>query len=107
LSEDGAWSQIRSPVEGWVSNEFLRFQSEGTLALDTVLRLERGRPIAASVNVRSGPGTDYTILGHLSADQSVVMVATHLDSGWKQIIVPMQGWVRADLVQLEQTTYSP
>ena len=69
--------------------------------LDTVLRLELGRPIAASVNVRSGPGTDYTILGYLSADQTVVIVATHLDSDWKQIIMPRQGWVRADLVRID------
>jgi uncharacterized protein YraI len=102
FSDDGIWSQLESPVEGWVSNEFLRFQSDGALALDTVLRLERGRPIAASVNVRSGPGTDYAILGRLSADQTVVLVATHLDSGWKQIIEPMPGWVRADLVQIDR-----
>lgn len=104
FSGDGAWSQISAPAIGWINNEFLRFQSEGIQPLDTRLRLAQARPIVASVNVRNGPGTEFPVVGRLTADQTVVIVATDLDGGWQQILMPVQGWVRSDLLLVAQST---
>lgn len=47
--------------------------------MDTILFAQR------SVNVRSGPGTDYEKLGTLSTNQEVTVTGQDKESGWYQI----------------------
>src|SRR4029453_7463886 len=49
FSTDGAWSQIESPLAGWVSNRFLHFRSEQG-AFDTLIAFEEGQ--VADTHVR-------------------------------------------------------
>jgi len=64
-----------------------------------------GAPYAVSkthVNVRSGPGTEYSIYGVASPGQSAQITGISQDFGWYAILIPRditpsgQGWVSAD-----------
>jgi dipeptidyl aminopeptidase/acylaminoacyl peptidase len=51
--------------------------------------------VASGLNVRSGPGPNYFLLGFLSQGQSVPILGQHSASGWWQIQQPngIIGWV--------------
>ncbi|MGB8646644.1 MAG: SH3 domain-containing protein [Anaerolineae bacterium] len=54
-----------------------------------------------TVNVRSGPGTGFSILGKLRDTSPVVLVATSTDGKWWQIQYPTpdkKGWIAAEFV---------
>lgn len=53
----------------------------------------------SNINVRSGPGTDYDVVGTLSAGQSLEIVGRNSDSSWWQVSAP-DGlcWVSAGVV---------
>ena len=66
---------------------------------------EAGAPYAVAnthVNVRSGPGTEYSIYGVASPGQSAQITGISQDFGWYAIKIPRditpsgQGWVSAD-----------
>jgi SH3-like domain-containing protein len=51
-----------------------------------------------NVNIRSGPGTDYAIIGTLVAGQSLEIVGRTADSSWWQVAAPDNlGWVAAQV----------
>ena len=49
-------------------------------------------PVGDSVNVRSGPGTDYAIVTALTSGQSAQVIGRNAANDWLQI---EQGWVNA------------
>lgn len=61
--------------------------------------------VIAGLNVRSGPGTEYTQIGSLLLDQIVTGVARSEDSSWMQIQLPWDenatGWVSTQVGALE------
>lgn len=101
-SGDGNWAQISHPITGWVAHQFLRFTHEGVPTHAATLALISGRIIADRVNVRSGPGSDYAVIGYLVADQEVVFRETSLAHEWKEIIHPLHGWVSATLIAVDK-----
>jgi micrococcal nuclease len=51
-----------------------------------------------NVNIRSGPGPDYEIIGTLPAGQSLEIVGRSVDSSWWQVAAPNGlGWVAAQV----------
>jgi hypothetical protein len=59
---------------------------------------------APTLNVRAGPGTDYTIVGKLSLDASVEVVGRNAAGDWLQVVYPAnsdrRGWIAADYAKL-------
>lgn len=56
---------------------------------------------ASVVNVRSGPGTSYQIVGSINAKSLVTILG--IDSGWAKIRYgEMQGWVNDDFLAVEE-----
>lgn len=96
FSDDGGWSHIWLPQDGWINNDYVRFQSEEPPIAFTWLELARAQSNATNLNVRSGPGLDYPIISSLQEGQAVVVVAHSEDGAWKQIILPEPGWVSSD-----------
>jgi len=63
--------------------------------------LPSGPSVSASspVNVRSGPGTDYPILGQLAAGSSSDIIASDVTGDWLEInFFGQAGWVDAAIV---------
>jgi hypothetical protein len=63
-----------------------------------------GIPLALAgdqlVNLRSGPGTEYDIVGALQPGQSLEIIGRSLDAGWWQVAAPEgPAWVAARVVE--------
>jgi uncharacterized protein YraI len=55
-----------------------------------------------SVRIRSGPGTQYAILGLLSEGQTARVIGRNADASWWQVEIPTTGgagWVTAEFVE--------
>lgn len=51
-----------------------------------------------NVNIRSGPGTDYEVVGSLPAGQSLEIIGRNADSTWWQVSTPNgTGWLAASV----------
>ncbi len=100
FSVNGAWSRIEWPTSGWVSNDFIRFRSAGFPTVYTVIRAEQAQVIIDGLNVRSGPGIEFAIVGQLTISQTVEIVAAVADHSWQQIVQPIAGWVSTDYLRI-------
>jgi TolB protein len=68
--------------------------SSGTVAVVT----------ASNLNVRSGPGTGYGVVGKVTQGQSLPVIEQDAASGWVQIELPSTtGWVSGNHVRIEGT----
>jgi hypothetical protein len=68
----------------------------------TLEALEKPKPIVTAgqrnVNIRSGPGTNYPIIGGLPTGQSLEIVGRNADFSWWQVSTPDGlGWVAASV----------
>jgi uncharacterized protein YraI len=58
-------------------------------------------PLGDLVNVRSGPGVRYPVIGHLNQEQAAPVTGKSEDGQWWRILWEAQpGWVSADFVQV-------
>jgi uncharacterized protein YgiM (DUF1202 family) len=48
---------------------------------------------SSQINVRSGPGTDYPVVGQLEPGESAAVIGRNGDSSWWQIDLAGGGWV--------------
>lgn len=112
FSDDGEWSQIQAPGPGWVNNRYLHFHSEGStlsgasavVTVDTVLALAAGRVYSALANVYDAPDPEAAVIARLAAGSELVVVATAVNGPWYEIASPIHGWVRTDMIELNQET---
>lgn len=65
-----------------------------------------GLRVVSTVNVRTGPGTAYPIIGQLQTGDTTRIAGRSADAGWWQIIYPPNsdglGWLSATLVQVNE-----
>lgn len=63
----------------------------------------------ASVNIRSGPGPDYAVIGTLNAETTVPIVGRAATGDWWQIRISAEerGWVSAEVVSAYATESVP
>lgn len=62
-----------------------------------------------NVNVRSGPGTNFSIIGKLQQGESALLKGKSSDGSWWQIVYPTEqerGWVAAQFTTVSDTTLS-
>lgn len=111
-SSDGEWAQIKRPQVGWVNQRFLRHRGvapgkptgEITEEFDVVIGLESGQARDGPANVRAGPGLKHPVVGGLQPHEDVVVIASSIDGGWKEIISPLHGWVHDELLDVDKDT---
>jgi len=108
-SLDGAWLQFQMPRTGrlaWVSRDAvqLKVDQPKTSTDKPAPQPTDGPPLVvarAGVNVRSGPGTKFSIVGALRTAQSAPVIGRSADGRWWQIQFNAQpGWVTARNVSL-------
>jgi len=103
-SLDGAWLQFQMPRTGqlaWVSREAV--QPKADLPLDKPAPQQTADEAprivvrtGASVNIRSGPGTQFRAIGALRPMQSALVIGRSADGQWWQIQLDARtGWVAA------------
>lgn len=99
FTDDGAWSHITAPVNGWISNEFVTFAGEAQgqrVYVQPVL----GQTREPDLPVRSAPRADAPVTATLAAGQTLVLVAISADGLWRQVTAPSPGWVESRTISL-------
>jgi len=131
VSEDGLWWVVRINPEnvgagyGWVMAQYTQasnvdgvqtIQNPDTYASVPPAPPPSGAPAATAieyVNVRTGPGTNYPVLGVASPGASAEVSGKSADGAWWQVKIPTQysssgfGWVSADYVITQNTDSVP
>lgn len=96
---DSGWYKASyNGVEGYVSSDYVTFSAGGS---STSASPSTGIPNTdgASLNLRSGPGTDYSTL--VSIPASAVLTLTGLENGWyKTSYNGIEGYVSSDYIVL-------
>lgn len=92
FSADGQWSHIVQPIDGWVSNQYLSFLTDGVAQQLVLLQVHRETTTAPLV-IYELPGADSRQITQLEAGASLVTVAITLDGAWRQTVYPAAGWV--------------
>ena len=73
----------------------------GNSSKQTVIRKSpesvKGCINVSSLNVRSGPGTHYSVLGYLYKDDCIILMERNVDSSWAKFD---DGWVSSDYLDL-------
>ena len=130
-SEDGQWWTVRLDPQvvgngyGWVSAAYV--QASNTDSVPVVAAPEQSEPVELPppsssgptataidyVNLRSGPGTNYYILGVAAPGQTGEVTGVSEDNAWWQVKVPTSfvaegvAWVSADWVTTANTSGVP
>lgn len=90
------WGKI---AEGWISMDYVILDSNGSSDNNSAATSWTGKVIADELLIRSGPGTNYSILGYLTEGTAVTV--TEKKSGgaleWGKID---RGWICLNYVQL-------
>ncbi|MFD0047900.1 SH3 domain-containing protein [Actinomycetes bacterium NPDC127524] len=95
--EDGDWYKIHtSSGEGWVANWLVTASSSEKQA-ETALSSGKGTITGSSVRVRTGPGTDFQIVGKLKKGTAVSIIET--SGTWVSIASQdYNGWISAEFI---------
>lgn len=102
-NEDGSWLQIRWAYgTGWVSSQYVRITGG---AVTATLAVTSDRPygivLSAFLNVRTGPGVNYALLGQVAGGTTLPIVGRSANNTWYQVETPLgTGWVSAAYVAL-------
>jgi len=99
FSDDGAWSHITAPVNGWISNQFVTFAGE-TVDQRVYMQAALGQTTQTSLPVRSAPRADAPVTATLEAGQTLILVALSADGLWRQVAEPFPGWVESRMISL-------
>jgi uncharacterized protein YgiM (DUF1202 family) len=97
---DGSWvqAQLITGVTGWVNARFVSTAAAvPTLGVSQNTGRNNATVWAHFLNVRSGPGANFEIVGKLNQGQGMDLLGRNLDSTWAQIQVPggVNGWISA------------
>ncbi len=115
-TSDPRWVRINyGMMEGWINGTWTTLQGSSTAIPQVPIEAEAvpltfGIPTGlraratTNLNIRSGPGTSYPVIGWLAAGVDVAVVGRNSTSSWWEINFSHgRGWISAGYVQLEGT----
>ena len=102
------WWQVESPFgTGWVMARYIVVAGDvGGVEVTTDIQVSSyAQPIAVifapNLNVRTGPGLDYPVIGVVHTGMELIIVGRNTDWSWYQVSSPYGiGWVKASYVAL-------
>lgn len=113
----GGWYVIAYPSgpqgRGWVTAAYVQASNTTSLSVIEIEDSARGVTGKATqqLNVRSGPGTDYNVLGMIQPDTVMLLTGKNETATWLQIEyaggLGGRGWVTAAYVQTNDTASLP
>lgn len=97
-TNDSSWAKVRTAaaVEGWMSTLYLK----STVPFVTLPVLAQASPwglvISPVINMRTGPGVEFGIVGTLSQGQYVTLLGRNATGTWLKIMANgTEGWVNS------------
>ncbi|MCL5998924.1 MAG: SH3 domain-containing protein [Chloroflexi bacterium] len=99
MTEDGLWLKVGLDVVGWVSAPLVSLSGDVMTSDNMVPKRQPLLQADTPVNVRSGPGTRYRVLGRLKSGQVVQVLGTDEKGAWQRIdFQGREGWVSTGTV---------
>src|SRR5699024_3497982 len=99
FQEKYGWVQTYYKGEkAWVASQFLTKQKETSKPNNVAISSDATLTITAdSVRLRSGPGTNHTIIGHTSHNDTYQLIDTNKNGNWFNILLDdgTTAWVAA------------
>ena len=112
ISSSNGWYKIKrsNGSNGWVSSQYIDLNSSSsnnstnTPSEDTSVAGKIGTVNTSSLNVRSGAGTSYSIIGSLSKGSTVEIISS--SNGWYKIKRSngSNGWVSSQYIDLNSSS---
>lgn len=101
LNQNGNWVSLQTPFgNGWVSSDFIQFQNTNTG--NTSVKLQ-GKITVNSLNVRSSPSLNSSIIGKLQLGENVSVISQ--TSEWTEIsYTGTKAWISSQYIQLGQSS---
>jgi N-acetylmuramoyl-L-alanine amidase len=97
-TNDSSWAKVRTAaaVEGWMSTLYLK----STVPFVTLPVLAQASPwglvISPVINMRTGPGVEFGIVGTLTQGQYVTLLGRNATGTWLKIMANgVEGWVNS------------
>jgi uncharacterized protein YgiM (DUF1202 family) len=107
-SDDGLWLKVGIDTIGWVPARLVTLTGSIYVQPDTTDEREGVIQSDTAVNVRSGPGTKYKVLGQIKAGQVVTTLDQNEDGSWVRIqFKDGEGWVAVSAVIMAGGSPSP
>lgn len=111
----GRWYQIRyRDGTAWVTADYIQTAATDMPvigALPTAAPGQVSARVRERVNVRTGPGTNYEILGMLEPETAVALTGKNVTATWLQIAYPSgpqgRGWIMAAYLQTADVSTLP
>lgn len=99
LGKTGQWYKvIYNLKEGYMHENYLKFSAVENAELGY------GKVDGSSVNVRSGPGTGYSVVTKVKRNEKVYIIG--INNGWYKVITADSvGYIRSDYVLLTEIPY--
>lgn len=108
ISEDGLWLKVGIDTVGWVPVAQVSLTGSVYTLPDTAQKRQGIIQSDTAVNVRSGPGTKYKVLGQIKAGQVVTTLEQNEDGSWVKIpFKDGEGWVAVSTVIMAGGEPSP
>jgi len=127
ISQDGMWWVINLPGDqgktGWVAKDYIVARNEDNVPVMSLESAAKGGAVASpqpgkasltaawTVNIRSGPGKEYAVVGTLQQNQTAEIVGVSEDTIWWAIRFNNgdndTGWVAAAYVEAQNTQNVP
>jgi uncharacterized protein YraI len=111
-NEDESWYIILYPAgpggRGWIAAQYISLPAGVKIPMPTEVTSTPAGPTGLAsqrINVRSGPGMNFNVLGVLEAKTLVTLTGKNQNSTWLQIEYPggpdERGWVTAAYIQAD------
>ena len=99
ISDDGLWIRVGLDTVGWVNTNLVSLNGMLLFGEDTASERQPLLQADSPVNVRSGPGTKFRVIGRLKAGQILDVLETSEDANWVKIPFGNgEGWVNTGTV---------
>ena len=102
LETANGWNKVKlsNGTIGWASGQYISKSTAGNIQKPSQVVSKKGTVTAATLNVRSGPGTNNTIITKVYKGQNVDIIEQ--SNGWNKIVLSNgnTGWVSGQYISI-------
>ncbi len=99
ITTNGNWLQLKTSYgDGWVSKDFIELTSSETKNTNTNTNAATGKITTDTLNVRTGPSLDSSIIGKLHRNDTVEIISQNNE--WTEIShLGSNAWISSEFIQ--------
>ena len=95
-SSNGKWGKLSCSSSGWI---YLKGNTKKVNANIDVTNYKVKKNVSESLNIRKGPGTNYSILGRIKSNSTIYVIKSETKSGKWGKLKDRRGWISLECVK--------